>query len=108
MFIGAMAVLLGWVLRRGEDGIERGRAIIAFVGMIITGALFFSHARRRWLRDLRGRAIELAGQFVEQSQRYDILVSNAITFIQEVELVSRGYRLYVPLLRDLCWGVHSV
>ncbi|KAF8469619.1 Mysoin-binding motif of peroxisomes-domain-containing protein [Kalaharituber pfeilii] len=94
------AGFLRWIYMTegGEYGfISMGRTVIALLGISIIGVFLFSNARRRWLRTLRGRAIELATQFVENNQAYDILVSNAITFIQEVELVSRGYRLSMPL-----------
>lgn len=96
--IGVVTVLVGWVLRWGEENpgaVSKGRAALALLGTSIVGIFLFTHARRRWLRTLRGRAIELANQYVESSQNFDILVSDAVTFIQEVELVSRGYRLYV-------------
>lgn len=91
----AISVLVGWVFRWGDrqSHISRGRTIIALFMSMVVGIVLFAHNRRRWLRVLRGRAIELASQFVENSQTYDILASNAVTFIQEVELVSRGYRL---------------
>ena len=89
--------MVGWVLKIGDDEsyVGKGRAGLGLLGIVITAIIIFTNARRRWLRTLRGRAIELAAGFVESSQNYEILASNAVTFIQEVELVSRGYRLYV-------------
>lgn len=95
-----VTILLGWVLKLGDrqkGHLSQGRAGLGLLGLTLVGVIFFTNARRRWLRTLRGRTIELATQFVENSQAYDILASNAITFIQEVELVSRGYRLSTPL-----------
>jgi len=45
------------------------------------------------MRGFRVRMIEAATWFVENCQVFDIVTSNAITLIQEVELVSRGYHL---------------
>lgn len=98
--MGIVTVILGWVLRWGDrrkGQLSQGRAGLGLLGISLVGLFLFTSARRRFLRTLRGRTIELATQFVENSQAYDILASNAITFIQEVELVSRGYRLSTPL-----------
>jgi len=98
--MGIVTVILGWLLNWGDrqgGHISQGRASLGLLGVSVVGIFLFTNARRSWLRMLRGRSIELATQFVENSQAYDILASNAITFIQEVELVSRGYRLSTPL-----------
>ncbi|KAF3923222.1 hypothetical protein ABW20_dc0110572 [Dactylellina cionopaga] len=52
---------------------------------------------RKKLRNLRTDTISTAEQFVENCQIFDVVVGNAITLIQEIELVSRGYRLSQPL-----------
>ncbi|CAZ84525.1 unnamed protein product [Tuber melanosporum] len=94
-----VSLLFAWVLRggNGRSGISKGRAIAALLLSMIVAISLFAHARRRWLRSLRAKAIEFAALFVENSQTFDVLASNAVTLIQEVELVSRGYRLSTPL-----------
>lgn len=90
-FMIVSSLLLSWVWRGGS--INKGRAVAALMLSFVVAVFLFADARRRWLRSLRSKVIELAAQFVENSQAFDILASNAITLIQEVELVSRGYRL---------------
>ncbi|CUS09056.1 unnamed protein product [Tuber aestivum] len=94
-----VSLLLAWVLRggNGRNGVSKGRAIAALLLSVMVAISLFAHARRRWLRSLRAKAIEIAALFVENSQTFDVLASNAVTLIQEVELVSRGYRLSTPL-----------
>jgi hypothetical protein len=82
------------MFRGHSDGIfSKGRAMIAVIVTVVMGLFLFTRARRKWLRSLRLKAVEFAAIFVENSQTFDILASNAVTLIQEVELVSRGYRL---------------
>lgn len=99
--MGIITLILGWFLRWGDRQkgapLSQGRTGLGLLGLTMAGVILFTNVRRRWLRRLRGRTIELATQFVENSQAYDILASNAITFIQEVQLISRGYRLSTPL-----------
>jgi hypothetical protein len=82
------------MFRGHSDGIfSKGRAMIVVIVTVVMGLFLFTRARRKWLRSLRLKAVEFAAIFVENSQTFDILASNAVTLIQEVELVSRGYRL---------------
>ncbi|KAA8905478.1 Mysoin-binding motif of peroxisomes-domain-containing protein [Sphaerosporella brunnea] len=97
-FLLASTLVLSWVFRGNGDGIfSKGRAVIAVIIIVIVGIALFTRARRKWLRSLRLKAVEFAAVFIENSQTFDILASNAVTLIQEVELVSRGYRLSLPL-----------
>jgi hypothetical protein len=90
-----VSLVLTWALRggNGRGGISKGKTIAALLLSIMVAIFLFAHARRSWLRSLRAKAIEFAALFVENSQAFDVLASNAVTLIQEVELVSRGYRL---------------
>lgn len=93
----ATSLILSWVFRgnNGTGAFSKGRAVIAVIVTVVVGIFMFTRARRKWLRSLRMKAVEFASTFVENSQSFDILASNAVTLIQEVELVSRGYRLQV-------------
>ena len=94
-FVVATSLILSWVFRgnSGTGAFSKGRAVIAIVITVVVGIFLFTRTRRKWLRSLRMKAVEFAATFVENSQTFDILASNAVTLIQEVELVSRGYRL---------------
>lgn len=71
--------------------------------------------RRQWLRYRRHQALSEVSDFVSHAQDFDSATAAAISLIQEVELVSRGYRLYVSLRRVVfpvrqlltcCLGAH--
>lgn len=86
------SVALSWMFR--GNGQKSGGSI--FISLMVSGVVagfWFLQEKRRWLRDLRGEAIDTATHFVENSQAFDLLAADAVTIIQEVELVARGYRL---------------
>ena len=68
-----------------------------FTSIILSlGALgLYHHFRRQWLKYLRSEVVRNASVLVSNAQNFDTAASSAITFVQEVELVSRGYRMYV-------------
>ena len=55
------------------------------------------YLRRQWLRYRRQQALTEINSFVSHSHEIDGVVGAALGLIQEVELVSRGYRLSTPL-----------
>ena len=59
---------------------------------IILSALFIA-IRRQWLMHIRSEAISAASALVANGQSFDAISSAIVTLIQEVELVSRGYRM---------------
>lgn len=67
------------------------------VAIAIVATAFYVYARRQLLQYLRHRAISLSSDLVTSLQAFDASSSSALQLIQEVELVSRGYRLSVPL-----------
>jgi hypothetical protein len=69
-------------------------SLLLVISTIAVGAASV-YVRRQWLRMLRNEAIQAVSVFVENSEGFDIAASAAITFVQEVELVSRGYRMCV-------------
>ncbi|KAI5798878.1 Mysoin-binding motif of peroxisomes-domain-containing protein [Geopyxis carbonaria] len=97
-FVLVTSLVLSWVFRgTSGKGFSKARAICALLLSLMVAVFLFTQARRKWLRSLRKKSVEYAVMFVENSQTFDILASNAVTLIQEVELVSRGYRLSTPL-----------
>lgn len=65
-------------------------------------AVCYAFAKRQWLKYLRHQAVEGASELVGNAQTFDSAASASIVFIQEVELVSRGYRMYVHPLLQFC------
>jgi hypothetical protein len=51
------------------------------------------YVRQQWLRYLRNQALAEVTMFTSKSQDFDSASSAALSLIQEVELVSRGYRM---------------
>ncbi|KAF3910955.1 hypothetical protein AA313_de0200113 [Arthrobotrys entomopaga] len=95
-----LSILISWLSRGGVErklAFGKSRTAITLLLSMVLALLVFAHMRRKRLRDLRTDAISSAEAFVENCQMFDVVVSNAITLIQEIELVSRGYRLSHPL-----------
>lgn len=55
--------------------------------------VFYAFTRRQWLKYVRHQAVEAASILVTNAQSFDSAASASVVFIQEVELVSRGYRM---------------
>ena len=66
--------------------------LVAFAAVATAG---YTYMRRQWLQYLRQEAIEGASALVTNLQAFEASTASALALIQEVELVSRGYRLYV-------------
>lgn len=62
------------------------------IGMVMAVALY-AYLRRKMLNDLRVQAVESASALTASAQSLDAAASETVTLIQEVELVSRGYRM---------------
>ncbi|KAI7896529.1 Mysoin-binding motif of peroxisomes-domain-containing protein [Mucor mucedo] len=58
---------------------------------------FYRHKRRSSIRQLYQIALTKIGGFTDQSDTFDTKVHRCLITIQEIELVSRGYRLSTPL-----------
>ncbi|KAK6498999.1 hypothetical protein TWF481_011569 [Arthrobotrys musiformis] len=95
-----LSILISYLSRGGSErkmAFGKSRAAITLMLSMVLALLVFAQLRRKKLRHLRTDAISAAEQFVENCQMFDVVVGNAITLIQEIELVSRGYRLSQPL-----------
>lgn len=57
----------------------------------------YGYVTRKWLQSLRQQAIEATTSFVANIQSFEGSSTSVLALIQEVELVSRGYRLSSPL-----------
>lgn len=93
--IGAFAFV--WVLhwaRGGSSSQWNKRRILLVLTLVATTAtLLYTYARRRWLQSLRHQAVHRATLLVSNAQMFDASAFAAASLIQEVELVSRGYRM---------------
>lgn len=89
----SIAWLLHWGRSRNGSGLDPKRVGVLLILVPVLGILFYSFAKRQWLKYLRHQAVEAAGAFIGNAQGFDSTASASVVFIQEVELVSRGYRM---------------
>ncbi|OAD77636.1 hypothetical protein PHYBLDRAFT_179942 [Phycomyces blakesleeanus NRRL 1555(-)] len=101
--VGTLATIAGLLLAFGTERIVQPRNQIMPVPVTITlsssVSLFFvyRHMRRSWIRQLYQTALSRLQTLVEECDRLDTRIHRALITIQEIELVSRGYRLSTPL-----------
>lgn len=93
---GATAFILVWLVhwsRSRASGFSKGRSIVVVAVFAAVATAFYAYVRRQWLQYLRQQAVEGASTLVTNFQAFEASTSSALALIQEVELVSRGYRL---------------
>lgn len=90
----SIAYLLHWSRSKTGYGLNPRRVGALLLLVPVLGVLFYVFAKRQWQKYLRHQAVEAAGVFVGNAQGFDSAASASVVFIQEVELVSRGYRMY--------------
>jgi hypothetical protein len=93
----SIAWLLSWSRPRTGAGFSTRKVGVLLVILPVIGVLFYAFARRQWLKYLRHQAVDAAVLLIGNAQGFDSAASASVVFIQEVELVSRGYRMWVPL-----------
>ena len=86
--------LLHWARPRPESGLDPSRLAILLTLIIAVAIAFYAFAKRQWLRYLRHQAVDVASVLVGNAQALDSVASASVVLIQEVELVSRGYRMF--------------
>ena len=91
------AFLIAWLTHRVRSvrlaDIGARRALCYFtilIGFLVGGYYLIS---RKWAQHVRELAIHHASILVAGAQDFDVTASSAVIHIQEVELVSRGYRV---------------
>ncbi|KAG6045617.1 hypothetical protein E4U39_002133 [Claviceps sp. Clav50 group G5] len=93
----AIAVILSWVLGNGSTYITRKR-LACFVALLAAATFMGQiYMRRQWLRYRREQSLTEIGSFVSNSNDFDSASEATLSLVQEVELVSRGYRISAPL-----------
>ncbi|KAG6004208.1 hypothetical protein E4U21_001316 [Claviceps maximensis] len=93
----AIAVILSWLLGNGSSYVTRKR--LAFFLVLLAAAAFLGqiYMRRQWLRYRREQSLAEMMTFVSNSNDFDSASEATLSLVQEVELVSRGYRISAPL-----------
>ena len=95
--VGAFAVafLISWAYEGGYSNITKKRFSFAVGLLAVTAVLAHAYIRHQWLRYVRESALKEMTTFVSRSQEFDNATSAGVGLVQEVELVSRGYRMFV-------------
>jgi hypothetical protein len=93
--LGALgvAVVLSWVLGSAPSYVTRKRLIFLVILLVAAVLLGQVYMRRQWLRYRRQQSLTEVRAFVSHAQDFDSAAGAALSLIQEVELVSRGYRM---------------
>ncbi|KAI9877897.1 MAG: hypothetical protein M1830_001810 [Pleopsidium flavum] len=101
LITAASAFAFVWILHWARGGKNaqwsQGRISIVVILFFATTTTVYAYVRRQWLQYLRHQAVESATLLVSSAQEFDASASATITLVQEVELVSRGYRISSPL-----------
>ncbi|SPJ78000.1 uncharacterized protein FTOL_06389 [Fusarium torulosum] len=90
----AVAVVLSWVLGSGVTKKRLVFLVLLCAAAVLLGQVYM---KRQWLRYRRSQSLSEITSFIEHSHNFDSVSGAALSLIQEVELVSRGYRLSAPL-----------
>ncbi|OAA49308.1 Proliferating cell nuclear antigen, PCNA [Metarhizium rileyi] len=93
----AIAVILSWVFGNAPSYVTRKRLAFLLVLFAATAFLGQIYMRRQWLRYRREQSLAEIATFVSNSNDFDSASEATLSLVQEVELVSRGYRISAPL-----------
>jgi hypothetical protein len=66
---------------------------VFLASLICLSLILYAYMRRKWLHYLRQQTLSEISDFVLTAQQFDHVAANAMSLVQEVELVSRGYRM---------------
>lgn len=92
-FAFALAWLTHWT-RGGTNSAAGKSRMVIFLALLVGFAMIsYAYMRKQWLQYLRQQSLADVSEFVGKAQEFDTVVAGALTLIQEVELVSRGYRM---------------
>jgi hypothetical protein len=94
-FIGTATFILAWLLHwsRRQPAFSKSRTLLVILVFAAIATAGYTYLRRQWLQYLRQEAVKGASDLVANLQAFEASTSSALALIQEVELVSRGYRL---------------
>jgi hypothetical protein len=88
-----VAFVARWVYTGGYAHLTKKRVTFSAVILVAVASVSHVYIRQQWLRYLKNQALTEAAIFVSKSQDFDSASSATLSLIQEVELVSRGYRM---------------
>ena len=92
-----LVLALAWLLHRIRDHLsQKGATSSLFIVLVVCATVTYigwSYVHTRWLCTIRQRTIDVASILVANLRAFEASTSNALLYIQEVELVSRGYQM---------------
>lgn len=90
-----IAFLAAWLAAGGYETLTKKRLV--FLAFVLAAATLVApvYFKRQWLKFRMEQVLSEVSTFVSLSQDLDSATGAAVSLIQEVELVSRGYRMYV-------------
>jgi hypothetical protein len=88
-----LAWLIHWARGDGDSIAGKGRIVVFLAIMTVFVTVGYAYVRRQWLQYLRQQTLMEISNFVGIAHDFDMAAAGALTLVQEVELVSRGYRL---------------
>ncbi len=89
----AVAWVLHWVYEGGYSHLTKKRFFLGLCLVVAVAVAGCAYIRHQWLRYVRESALREITTFVARCQDFDSATSAAVGLVQEVELVSRGYRM---------------
>lgn len=92
-FAFALAWLVHWIKGGATSTAWKGRMIVFLSIILIIALISYAYMRKQWLRYLRQQSLAEISLFIARAQDFDAAAAGALTLVQEVELVSRGYRM---------------
>lgn len=92
-FAFATAWLIHWMKGGAFSTAGKGRMMGFLIIISALAIISYAYMRRQWLQYLRQQTLSEISGFVAKSHDFDLATSGALSLIQEVELVSRGYRM---------------
>jgi hypothetical protein len=93
----ALVWLISWARAGRGDYESRGRALSVLSILVLITSIGYAYVRRQSLKYLRQQAVSSASGLVTNWQALEVSSTSALQFIQEVELVSKGYKISVPM-----------
>lgn len=89
-----VSILITWAMRRPERGLPpTARASAALAASLLASLYLYAQSRRAYSRYLHSRAATSVHSMVSHCQTFDATIFRMIGLIQEVELLSRGYKI---------------
>ncbi|EMC94941.1 hypothetical protein BAUCODRAFT_73056 [Baudoinia panamericana UAMH 10762] len=93
----ALVCVLSWATSERSGSVSKGRIALALITFALAALLGYAYVRRQWLKSIRLQAVTAVSELTASWQGFEASTSSALSLIQEVELVSKGYKLGTPL-----------